>query len=277
VPLPILLLILLSALVHVSWNLLLRRSARRQLASWLSVIVAAALTLPFSLARVTPQLALIALAGAVLQAAYMLLLAYGYEHHDLSVLYPIARGAAPLFSSIWAALWLGDSISAGGIAAILLITGGTAYIGLHQHLAHHRLRLQALPLIIAVVISGYTVIDAFGTRTSDAFTYYSVCMAWTALLMAPIVLRSQPDLSRADLRAELPRAAAIGVLSFGAYLAVLFSYSQAPVSYVAATREISIVFAALIGWRWLKEPFGRPRLLGAAAVSLGVAALVLFG
>ncbi len=275
--LSIVLLILLSALVHVGWNLLLRRSPRRQLASWLSVIVAAALTLPFSLPYITLQTALIALAGAVLQAAYMLLLAYGYEHYDLSVLYPIARGAAPLFSSIWAALWLGDTISAGGVAAVLLITGGTIWIGIHQHLGRHRLRLQALPLIIALVISGYTVIDAFGARSSDAFTYYSVCMAWTALLMTPIVLRSQPILAVADLRAELPRAAAIGVLSFAAYLAVLFSYSRVPVSYVAATREISIVFAALIGWLWLKEPFGRPRLLGAAAVSFGVAALVLFG
>lgn len=270
-------LLLIAATLHVGWNLLLKQSGQRQLASWIGASLSGYVTLPFVLHQATPLVWAVAVVGSILQAGYFLLLAYGYEHYDLGLLYPIARGVAPLLSAIWAGIWLADTVQPGGILAILLIAGGTVWLGLHQTLSHGKRSIPVIPLLIALIISAYTIVDAFGTRSSDPLTYYSLCMVCTSVTMAPFVLRNPAARSLPLIRAELPRAAAIGALSFLSYLIVLSAYARAPVSYVAATREISIVIAALVGWLWLKEPLGTHRLAGAACVCLGVITLVLFG
>ena len=270
-------LITLSACIHVGWNLILKQSRARQLTSWLSICMAGFGTLPFVWSQTTWSLWGIALVGALFQAGYSLLLAYGYNHYDLGVLYPIARGVAPLLSAIWATLWLGDHIHLGGVIAIILITGGTIWIGVRQQQAHGgRWRIPWMPLLIACMISGYTIIDAFGTRQSTPLTYYSVCMTCTAICMTPVVYWHQRG-DFAQWRSELPKAAVIGSMSFVSYLIVLSCYAVAPVSYVAATREMSIVIAGFVGWLWLKEEMGSTRLVGAIMVCAGVVTLVLVG
>ena len=270
-------LITLSACIHVGWNLILKQSHTRQLTSWLSICMAGFGTLPFVWSHTSWQIWGIACAGALFQAGYSLLLAYGYDRYDLGVLYPIARGVAPLLAAIWATLWLGDTISMGGMVAIALITGGTIWIGVRQQLTHGTgRRIPWMPLLIALMISGYTIIDAFGTRQSTPLTYYSVCMTCTAICMSPIVYWHQNG-NFTQWRRELPSAAIIGSMSFISYLIVLSCYAVAPVSYIAATREMSIVIAGLVGWLWLKEPMGSTRLIGASIVCAGVVTLVLIG
>lgn len=278
-PLSVVAFITLSACIHVGWNLLLKQSPYRQLSSWLAVVVSGFGTLPWAWGQASSDLWIIAGVSALFQALYYLLLAYGYEHYDLGVLYPIARGVAPLLSAIWSFLWLGDQFHIGGIMAILLITGGTIWIGIQQS-AHGTTRhVPWLPLLVALVISGYTIVDAYGTRRSDAFTYYSLCMSCTAMAMAPYVLWQQraQGVTWSHITTELPRATMIGTLSFVSYFIVLYSYTQASVSYVAATREISIIIAGLVGWLWLKEALGSSRIVGSIVVSTGVAVLVIFG
>lgn len=278
-PLTIVALITLSACIHVGWNLLLKQSPYRQLSSWLAVVVSGFGTLPWAWGNASPDIWLIAGVSALFQGLYYILLAYGYEHYDLGVLYPIARGVAPLLSAIWSFLWLGDQFKLGGIIAIALITGGTMWIGIRNATTGATRSIPWLPLIVALVISGYTIVDAYGTRQSDAFTYYSICMSCTALVMAPYVIW-QHRMQRFDwalLPSELPRATMIGTLSFVSYFVVLYSYTQAPVSYVAAAREMSIIIAGLVGWLWLKESLGSSRIVGATFVSIGVGVLVLFG
>ncbi|MFN5058889.1 MAG: EamA family transporter [Chloroflexota bacterium] len=278
-PLSVVALITLSACIHVGWNLLLKQSPYRQLSSWLAVVVSGFATLPFAWGQATSDLWLVAGVSAIFQGLYYILLAYGYEHYDLGVLYPIARGVAPLLSAIWSFLWLGDQFQLGGIIAIILITGGTMWIGIRNATIGDTQRIPWLPLIIALVISGYTIVDAYGTRQSDPFTYYSICMSCTAIVMTPYVIwqhRTQ-RFDWAKLPGELPRATIIGTLSFVSYFIVLYSYTQAPVSYVAASREMSIIIAGLVGWLWLKESFGSSRIVGATFVRIGVGVLVLFG
>jgi len=279
VPLSIVALICLSACIHVGWNLLLKQSPHRQLSSWLAVVVSGFGTLPWAWAYASSDLWIIASISAVFQGLYYILLAYGYEHYDLGVLYPIARGVAPLLSAIWSFLWLGDSFHLGGLIAIMFITGGTIWIGVQQSAQSPKRHIPWLPLLVALVISGYTIVDAYGTRQSDAFTYYSLCMSCTAITMAPYVLWQQrgQGVEWSRISSELPRATMIGTLSFVSYFIVLYSYTQAPVSYVAAAREMSIIIAGLVGWLWLKESFGSSRIIGATLVSVGVGVLVIFG
>ncbi|MFM2310387.1 MAG: hypothetical protein RLY87_2509 [Chloroflexota bacterium] len=269
-------LIAFSACIHVGWNLLLKGAQTRHVSSWLAVCLPGIVTLPFVWAETTPELWVIAAGSAVFQAAYYLLLAYGYAHYDLGVLYPIARGVAPLLSTIWSMLLLGDQPSVYGIAAVVLITSGTIWIGLRNRQPGAAHVVPWLPLLVALIISGYTIVDAYGTRVSSPFVYYSVCMTCTGIAMAPYVWWQTPDLRRAVLT-EAPRAILIGIGSFASYLIVLSCYAVAPVSYVAAAREMSIVIAGIVGWVWLKESFGATRLVGAVTVAGGVILLVLFG
>ena len=278
-PLTIVALITLSACIHVGWNLLLKQSPHRQLSSWLAVVVSGFGTLPWAWGQASLDIWFIASISALFQGLYYILLAYGYEHYDLGVLYPIARGVAPLLSAVWAFFWLGDRFNYGGLIAILLITGGTIWIGVQQSAQSPKRHIPWLPLLVALVISAYTIVDAYGTRQSDAFTYYSLCMSCTAIVMAPYVIWQQRNQSvtKEHILAELPRATVIGTLSFVSYFIVLYSYTQAPVSYVAAAREMSIIIAGLVGWLWLKESLGASRIVGATLVSIGVAVLVIFG
>ena len=269
-------LIALSACIHVGWNMLLKGATTRHISSWLAVCLPGIITLPFVWADTTQHVWLIAAGSAIFQAAYYLLLAYGYAHYDLGVLYPIARGVAPLLSTIWSMLLLGDRPNIYGIGAVVLITGGTIWIGVRNRAAGQPLTIPWLPILVALMISGYTIVDAYGTRASSPFVYYSVCMTCTGIAMIPYIWSQTPDLRTAVLR-EAPRALLIGAGSFASYLMVLSCYRVAPVSYVAAAREMSIIIAGIIGWLWLKEPFGGARLVGTASVATGVILLVLFG
>ena len=270
-------LIVVSACIHVGWNLLLKGATHRQLSSWLAVVVSGLVPLGWQWAQIGRDMWLIAALSALFQATYYLLLAYGYDHYDLGVLYPIARGSAPLFSAIWATIWLGDHLNLAGICAIICIAGGTIWVGIRNRDKHGKRAMPWLPIFVALAISGYTIIDAFGVRQSgNPAAYYAVCMTCTAVAMAPLTLWQQrPRLS--DIVQALPRASIIGTLSFASYLIILWSYVSTPVSYVAATREISIIIAGLVGWLWLKEAFGAARTVGAIMMSIGVIILVLFG
>jgi drug/metabolite transporter (DMT)-like permease len=188
------------------------------------------------------------------QALYYILLAYGYDNYDLGVLYPIARGVAPLLSAVWATIWLGDHLHVGGIVAVLVITSGTIWIGVRHRAPGLPWRIPWLPLIIALAISGYTIIDAFeamGIHWRLLFDLYGV---YGTVYGAIYLVEATTHVVIAPYR--IPRAALIGGLSFASYIIILLSYAKAPVSYVAATREISIVIAGLVGWLWLKESFG---------------------
>lgn len=268
-------LIALSACVHVGWNLLLKGAVSRDVSSWLAVCFSGIATLPFVYTQTDAHIWGIAALSAVFQAGYYLLLAHGYAHYDLGVLYPIARGTAPLFSTVWSILLLGDRPNGYGIVAVLLITGGTVWIGLRARPVGMRV-IPWVPLVVALLISGYTIVDAYGTRVSSPFVYYSACMTCTGIAMFPVIWAKTPQLAAA-IRAERARAALIGTGSFVSYLIVLSCYALAPVSYVAAAREMSIIVAGLVGWLWLKESFGAPRLVGAVTVACGVGLLVLLG
>jgi drug/metabolite transporter (DMT)-like permease len=268
-------LIALSACVHVGWNLLLKGAVSRDVSSWLAVGLSGVVTLPFVIAQTDARLWGIAALSALFQAGYYLLLAHGYAHYDLGVLYPIARGTAPLLSTLWSMLILGDAPNGYGIAAVCLITGGTIWIGLRGNPKGLR-SVPWVPLVIALLISGYTIVDAYGTRASSPFAYYSVCMTCTGIAMLPVIWAKTPRLAHA-VRRETPRAVLIGAGSFVSYYIVLSCYAVAPVSYVAAAREMSIIIAGVVGWLWLKESFGAPRLVGAVAVAGGVGLLVLLG
>ena len=291
-------LLVAAALLHAGWNLLLKRSGDRQLAIWWAMLASSVCALPLILFG--PPLpghawALAAVSAAV-EAAYLLALSVAYRHGDFSVVYPIARGTAPAFLTIWATLFLRQPPSAVGLAGILVLVAGLITVGASGSSTTSSLRDLTgvgLALFVALCISVYSAIDGAAVQFAPAVPYTALVFALTTLAMAPFVLLparghnpdggspgrderlSGPRRAWAAWRAGWQRMTLIGLMSLAAYLLVLVVYSIAPVSYAGAIREVSVVFAALAGWRWLGEGFGRRRLAGSAVIFAGIVIIAL--
>jgi drug/metabolite transporter (DMT)-like permease len=265
-------LLLAAALLHVAWNLLFKRASDRALVMWWTLVAGAVLWLPIVALRGSLDARGwgFALLSALAEAAYYALLIRSYRH-DFSLVYPVARGVAPVFLVAWAALLLRETPSVAGGAGIALVAGGVMAAGLRGGA-----RVTAVPLAIAVgfMTSLYTLVDGVAVRTQDPLVYNGAIYALSALLLAPLALRRGSGALRV-LRSDFRTIAAAGVFSYACYALVLTAYRLAPLAYAAAVREVSVVIGAVAGWLWLGEPFGPRRVAGAVIVFAGIAVIAL--
>lgn len=278
-PLDVLLVVLLSAWLHAGWNALVRSATDKYLSTLLIVWGAGAIALlllpllPAPAPRSWPYLA----ASALIHVVYFTLVASSYRHADLSLAYPVMRGTAPALTAIAAALVLQETPSPAGWAGIALICSGVLLLaGAAWRTGVIRPAALWFALGNAVVIAAYTLVDGQGTRLSGhAFSYTGWLFLLTALLMLGMTLARQ---GRAMLRPAV-RAWRTGLLggagTLAAYGLVLWAMTHAPIASVAALRETSIVFAALIGVLLLGERMSRLRLLAVLWVCAGAVVIKL--
>lgn len=283
-----LLLIVGSACLHVVAHVALRRPGDRYARAWWLTALGAALFLPVAVWRFTPPppegWALIAV-SAVFEAGYFLSVARAYEHAPLSVVYPIARGAAPALLLVWAVLLAGERPALGGYLGVALIVSGLYVVnlpGLGEWSAPLRALAQRGPrwaLAAGAFISMYTLTDRYGIEYLDPLAYTTLALALTAALMLPaVVARRGWGALRGEWAAH-PRALVVaGFTTVAAYAIVLYVIqSGVSAAYAGAAREMSVVLGALIGLVWFREPGGLPRLLGACLVAVGVVCLKILG
>jgi drug/metabolite transporter (DMT)-like permease len=272
-------LLLAAAGIHVAWNLLLKRAAERDAVTFLAVAAGAIAFVPVVLAAAPLPLAVwgLAAASAAVETAYYLLLARAYAHADFSQAYPIARGTAPVLLTVWSALLLRERPSAAGAAGIVLVVVGIVVIGVSRRTGLTAAGLRAA-LGVAFCISIYSVIDGIAVRRAASAPYTVAVLGLTAVLLAPVALLRQGSatLARAARDSWLRALAAGGLMVVG-YMLVLRAYAIERLAYAGAVREVSVVLAALVGWRFLGESFGPRRLLGAVAVFFGILTLALWG
>jgi drug/metabolite transporter (DMT)-like permease len=275
-PLEVTLAVLGAALAHAIWNAMIK-SSRDVLLDMTTVILAAGVV-------ATPLLLLVAqparaswpylAASTVLHVGYYVALVSAYRAGDLSHGYPIMRGVAPLIVSFCALVWLREAPSAMEWVGVLLICGGVLSLGLAGF--HWRdSRVSTLwALTNAVIIAGYTLVDAVGIRLSDSSAGYVLWLFVLDALPFPlVVLYLKKNELLVYARKFWLRGLVGGVLSAGAYGVALWAMTRAPIAAVAALRETSVIFAALIGAWLLKEGHLARRLAGAATVAAGVIAL----
>jgi drug/metabolite transporter (DMT)-like permease len=224
--------------------------------------------------------------SALVHLAYFNCLLAGYRASDLSVVYPVARGSGPLLSALAAVLLLGEHLGTSGVLGLLgvvggivLITAGPLFGQAHDPeatLTRRRRHGVYWGLATGALIAGYTVIDGYSVKrlaVSPLMLDY-----FGNLLRVPFAL---PTLLRdpAGFRAELHRSwrgvLAVAVLGPLAYILVLLAVKQAPLSRVAPARELSMLFAALLGGQLLGEGERGWRLAGAACIAAGVVGLAL--
>lgn len=215
--------------------------------------------------------------SALLELGYLALLALAYSRADLSAVYPVARGSAPVLVLVVSVAVLGASLSAGAAAGVLLVALGVLLIrGLSRGGSGDLL----LGLAIGVCIAGYTLVDNEGLRYAAPMPYLEIALVLPALAYAAAVARAAP---REDgpsgvgrLTAALsPATALTGLGMFGSYGLVLLALRLAPAAPVAAARETSIVIAAAFGALFLRERVTGARAAGAAVILAGVALIAL--
>ena len=271
-----------AGLLHASWNALLKSAPGGDAMLDTATVVAgsavcALIVIPFVPAPAKAAWPYMA-ASATIHFGYYLTLARAYRVGDLSFAYPLMRGSAPLIVAVLGIVFLRELPSVGTAAGILLISLGIVSIAFVRHGSsrQHPPAAAYWAFANASLIAAYTLVDASGARASGSAAGY---VSWL------IFLEGLPFLAWVFARGRRPalryvansagRGLVGGACSLAAYGIVLWAMTRAPVAAVAALRETSVLFAALIGSLWLKEGFGLPRLAGAVAVVLGIAALKL--
>jgi drug/metabolite transporter (DMT)-like permease len=270
-PTSALLLALAAACVHALWNILLARARDVEAATAVAVIVAEVVFLPVAVVLWHAHRAVIPFifASAALQLVYFTLLPMAYRLAELSVVYPIARGTAPVLVLVIGVVALGHTTSAGQVVGVCLVGLGVLLVrGLGR-----TGRGVPLGLLIACVIAAYTLVDKEGVKHAGAVPYLELTMLGPCLIYSSAVARVKGF--GALRNAWGPATVVAGIATFGAYALVLLALQRAAAAPVAAVRETSVVIAALLARRVLRETVGAPRIAGAAAVAGGIALLSL--
>ena len=278
-------LVLASAVMHASWNLIAKRTSAGQPFLFIAYVVGALAYTPFAIAILViaqPRLGWIALVfvvmAVVLQTVYFATLTAGYRAGDLSLVYPIARASGPLLATIGAIAILGERPSVLAIAgALAIVLGALVLAGDPRSLrARGAGRAVGYALATGVVIALYTLWDktAVSLVLIPPLIYDWMVIVGQAVVVAPVALRRRDEVT-VVWETQRRSVLFVGVVSRLSYLCMLTALAISPVSYVAPARETGILFGTILGTRVLAEGEGRRRSLGAAAMVVGIVALAL--
>lgn len=289
-PLDAFLLILLAGLIHAGWNIAAKHAGGDARFAFFSSVLIAIVWAPVGwwFARgVVGQWGAtewaFVVASGVIHVFYFVTLLRGYRRADLTVVYPLARGSGPLITALVAVAFLGESIGVLGGLGIAAVVGGVFLIaggpGLwraaHDPGARERVhRGLYYGGLTGVFIAGYSVVDGYAVKVllmSPILVDYMGNLV-RLVLFSPTVLRDRAEALRL-WRLQWRHALGVAVFSPIAYVLVLFAMQRAPLSHVAPAREVSMLFAALIGGHLLREGDRALRLVGAVCIAIGVAAL----
>ncbi len=285
-------LVVLAGLIHAIWNIAAKKAGGDVRFAAFSSLLMLVIWAPLGLWlgwRALPlwgatQWALVAASGA-LHVFYYIILLRGYRKADLTVVYPLARGSGPLLSSLVALFLLGERVTLAGalgvaavVAGVFLIAGGPGRFRAVQDPAKKARVVagMAYGLLTGVFIASYTVVDGYAVKVvlmSPILVDYCGNFVRLALLLPPLLLDRAA--AAALWRTQWKYALLVAALSPISYVLVLFAMQTAPLSHVAPAREVSMLFAALIGGQLLGEGDRALRLSGAACIAFGVMALAL--
>jgi drug/metabolite transporter (DMT)-like permease len=280
-----LILVLLSAVAHAGWNFIAKRASGGPVFNWLFDVMSVVVWAPLGLVQVLlqpPHLGPVELTfivgSALLHLTYFLLLGQGYRLGDLSLVYPLARGAGPMLSTAAAVLLLGEHPTPLALVGAALIGLGVfVLVGDPRQLHGSKAGPSVVfAVLTGIVIAGYTLWDkqAVSAVGIPPVLYFYLFTVTRALMLTPYALL-RTDVVRQEWRAHKKHALGIAALSPVSYILVLYALSVSPVSYVAPVREIGILLGAIMGSRWLAEGNARQRLAGAVAMVAGVVALAV--
>jgi drug/metabolite transporter (DMT)-like permease len=282
-PLGALLLVLAAAGCHSLWTLALKNETLRLEVSLGAIAIGALACAPALLFNPLGEVPAAAwglmLLSGVLETGYVVALTAAYRVGDLSLVYPVARGTAPVLVAPLAVLLLGERLSLPGVLGIALVVAGifASHLGTGDPSiarAGHR-RALALALLTGSLTAGYSLVNKAGVALVPVPLYAFCVFSLDAIFLWLVLWRRAGTAWPPGLAARWASMTGVGILMVGSYLMVLGAMALAPVSYVVAAREVSIVVAALLGAIVFKERHSRRRIAGAGIIFAGLVVLAL--
>ena len=291
-PLTALGLVLLASLLHAVWNLAAKKAGGDHRFAFMAAVLAVVGWAPVAawvgleeFARWSAWAWAVVLASAVLHLLYFTVLLTGYRRSDLTVVYPVARGTGPLLSVLGAWIWLREPLTVHGALGALLVCAGVFVIAggpalwARSHAPAQRERVLAglrWGALTGGFIAAYTVVDGYAVKV---LMLSPILLDWMGNVLrlpflAPAALRDRAGFVQA-WRSQWHLAAVVAALGPLGYVLVLYAVTMAPLSHVAPARELSMLFAALLGGQLLGEGDRWLRLMGALCIAVGVMTLAL--
>ena len=282
-------LVLASSVCHAAWNLLLKRAGNQKVFTWAMLVAGSVMMLPlgvvlFLLYPMSQTGYWLVLTTVVAHLLYFILLGRAYSKGDLSLVYPVARGIGPTLVPVLAVSILGENVAPPAALGISVIIAGIFLVSwwgrFRQIIARPSVLFRdagvGYALLTGMTITLYSLVDKQGVAHVQPFLYLYLLTLGSAIGMTPYVLyrRGLAEL-KLEWKSNFWSILAAGLLVFLAYGLVLTALSISRVSYVAPAREVGIVLGVLMGVFFLKEPFGKGRVLGSSAIVLGLVLIAL--
>ncbi|MCC6289093.1 MAG: EamA family transporter [Chitinophagaceae bacterium] len=282
----VLLLVLTAAILHASWNLLAKKAKGKIPFIWLQYVAGNILYLPFLLFQINQEQSIysqpllwFSLSSALLHIGYFAVLQKGYRSADLSVVYPLARGSAPLVSFIAAILFLHEQLKLSAVIGLCLIIAGVLVITRLSFKKENNNKIMpgiTYGILTGLFIALYTLNDTVAIK-KYAIAPLMLTIAsnfFSAVLLLPFVLPQKAELKR-EIKMHKWIITAIAFLSPAAYILVLQALKYAPLTVVAPARETSILLGVFMGSKVFNEEDGKRRLIASVLILAGIIALSL--
>ena len=278
-PVPVMIIVLFAALLHATWNFLVKKTDDKYL-SMSAVVIGHA---PFAAIAIlfspfpSPESLLYVFIGSLLHAGYQLFLLASYRLGDLSQVYPLARGISPLIVAAVSVIILGVPLSSFELAGIFIIATGISSLSLvRRHNNRCSYHAVFFSLMTGGFIAGYSLIDGIGARLAGTSLGFYGCLSLINTLVFAVIMRFlRPGTIKKVFRVNAQLALKGGGASFFAYALVIWAFTQAPIALVTSLRETSIIFAMLLGIFILRERFGLVKVMATLFIVLGMVMLRL--
>ena len=267
----IFILILVSALCHAVWSAIIKSSKNPLSLMGITSVLEVTIFLPLTFTVPFPTLEVwyFLIATVIIHVFYRLNVIYSYRYGDLSYIYPISRGSSCLFVAIISILFLSSDISVAGFVGILVVCIGLFLISYSKNLSFN-FRGFALAISTAILITAYTLVDGVGVRLSEnGFSYIYWLFTLNGIPLLIIGLISKDGLRKRETYTFRSGIAA-GVFATSSYAIVVWSMQFIEIAYVSSIREISIVFAAIIGMLFLFEKNAKSRIIPSILIVSGI-------
>ena len=267
----IFILILVSALCHAVWSAIIKSSKNPLSLMGITSVLEVTIFLPLTFTVPFPTLEVwyFLIATVIIHVFYRLNVIYSYRYGDLSYIYPISRGSSCLFVAIISILFLNSDISVAGFVGILIVCIGLFLISYSKNLSFN-FRGFALAISTAILITAYTLVDGVGVRLSEngfSYIYWLFTLNGIPLLIIGLILK---DGLRKRETYTFRSGIAAGVFATSSYAIVVWSMQFIEIAYVSSIREISIVFAAIIGMLFLFEKNAKSRIIPSILIVSGI-------
>ena len=285
-------LVLLSASIHVFWNALVKKCEDKASFAWLSHVISVfAFLLPtFVISRIywpgliSQQILLLACVSGLFEALYIITLYGAYETADLSVVYPLSRGVAPIFILIVAGALVSDKVNlAGGIAVFIILMGMTSVAFSVKNVSVDKSIAKGvlLAIITGAMIAGYHLVDRrameFSSRPNPLeYLFLMQCFQLTFLTIWVISSSSRRSKIMHEWKFNKKGVIIVGLFTPLAYFLIIWALRYGNVTYIAAGRNIGIVISVIVGFLIFREPVGKLRTIGAILITIGIAGMIFF-